>query len=141
MRQRLLTVSFFALCSAPALAQEGALDVLDGETLYEDGWLLTAGYEVRTRRGLLDGSSRVGDPLHQEETHHAAVASVHYGILHTLQFGAIVPYVSRVFTLDDPTGPDRFSSDGLGDIPLYAKWRYYRWDDVGVAMNFALLAG
>src|SRR5262245_4254942 len=129
MRQRLLTVSILALCSAPALAQEGALDVLDGETLYEDGWLLTAGYEYRTRRGLLDGSDRIGDPFHQEEIHHAAVASAHYGLMNTLQVGAIVPYVSRVLTLEDPAGPDRLSSDGLGDIPIYAKWRYYRWDD------------
>ncbi len=121
--------------------QEGALDVLDGETLYEDGWLLTAGYEYRTRRGLLDGSDRVGDPLHLEERHHAAVASAHYGLLHTLQLGVIVPYVHRVLTLDDPVGPDRLSSSGLGDVPIYAKWRYYRWDEVGKALNFAILSG
>lgn len=141
MRKRLLTASFMVLLSAPAWAQEGALDVLDGETLYEDGWLVAAGVEYRTRRGLLDGSDRVGDPLHLEERHHAAVASAHYGLRHNLQVGTIVPYVHRVLTLDNPGGPDRLSSNGLGDVPLYVKWRYYRWDDVGVATNFAVLGG
>jgi outer membrane putative beta-barrel porin/alpha-amylase len=141
MIKQVLLVLFSAAWVAPALAQEGALDVLDGETLYEDGWLLTAGYEVRTRRGLLDGADRVGDPLHREELTQAAVVSAHYGILNTVQVGAILPYVSHVLRLDDPAGPDRLASEGLGDITLYGKWRYYRWDDVGKAMNFSILAG
>lgn len=129
------------LWSASAFAQEGALDVLDGETLYENGWLLTAGYELAAKRGLLDGSDRVGDPLGRRQRDQAAVLSAHYGILNTLQVGTIVPYMTKTLTLDDPTGPDRFSSDGMGDVTLYAKWRYYRLDDVGRATNFAVLAG
>jgi len=141
MRKKLLIGSFFAVCSLPAFAQEGALDVLDGETLYEDGWLFTAGYEVRLRQGLLKGSDRRGDLLHQEEVNQAAVLSAHYGVLHTVQVGAILPYVSHSLRLEDPVGPDRLSSDGLGDVTLYGKWRYYRWDEVGKALNVALLAG
>ena len=129
------------LAILPTVTQEGALDVLDGETLYEDGWLLTAGYEFRLRRGLLDGDDPTGDPLHQFESTHAAVLSAHYGLRNTLQVGAILPHVTHVLELDDPAGPDRFASSGLGDATLYAKWRYYRWDDVGKAMNFALLGG
>lgn len=123
------------------LAQEGALDVLDGETLYQDGWLVTTGYEFRLRQRLLDGSDPMGDPLHQREFTHAAVVSAHYGALNTLQIGTIVPFVTRTLELDDPAGPDRLSAGGIGDVTLYAKWRYYRWDDVGKAMNFAVLAG
>ena len=141
MRTLLSTTFFLVLGSAPLLAQEGALDVLDGETLYENGWLVTAGYEFRSRRGLLDGGDRVGDPFHQFESNHAVVASAHYGLLHTVQVGAIVPYVRRVLTLDDPAGPERLSSSGPGDVTLYGKWRYYRWDDVGIATNFAILGG
>jgi len=129
------------LAILPALSQEGALDVLDGETLYEDGWLLTAGFEYRSRRGLLDGADRIGDPFHRTESTHVAVLSAHYGVMNTVQIGAIVPYVTHVLELDDPAGPDRFASSGIGDVTLYGKWRYYRWDDVGKAMNFALLAG
>ena len=125
------------LALAAALAQEGALDVLDGETLYQEGWLVTAGYEYRLRRGLLDGSDRIGDPLHQRESTHIPVVSGHYGALNTLQVGAIVPYVSRVLEI----GPGRLAADGVGDVTLYGKWRYYRWDDVGKAMNLSILAG
>ena len=125
------------LALAAALSQEGALDVLDGETLYQDGWLVTAGYEFRLRRGLLDGSDRIGDPLHQREFTHVPVVSAHYGALNTLQVGAIVPYVSHVLE----TGAGRLASNGVGDVTLYGKWRYYRWDDVGKAMNFSILAG
>lgn len=141
MRKSILVALVPALWALPALAQEGALDVLDGETLYEDGWLLTVGTEFRSRRGLLDGADRVGDPLHQVETTQAVVASAHYGILNTLQVGAIVPYVSHVLQLENPGGPGRLASGGIGDVTLYGKWRYYRWDDVGKAMNFSLLAG
>jgi len=123
------------------LAQDGALDVLDGETLYEDGWLLTAGYETHIRRGLISGSTRVADPLGQYEFNQAVVVSGHYGLLHTLQVGAIVPYVAHVLKIDNPGGPFRLSSGGIGDVTVYGKWRYYRWDDVGKALNFAVLGG
>lgn len=129
------------LLAGTAVAQEGALDVLDGETLYEDGWLITAGYEFRQKRGLLEGADRVGDPLHRRQTDHAGVLSGHYGLLHTLQVGTIVPYVRRSQRLDDPVGPDRYASEGPGDMTVYAKWRYYRWDDVGIATNFAVIGG
>ncbi|MBI3855916.1 MAG: transporter [Planctomycetes bacterium] len=122
----------------PALTQEGALDVLDGETLYEDGWLFTAGYEFRLRRGLLDGADATGDPFHQREFSQAAVLSAHYGVMNTLQAGTVIPYVSHVLEGD---GLNRLASSGIGDVTLYAKWRYYRWDDVGKAMNFSLLGG
>src|SRR5262245_58727683 len=141
MKTILLSAAILPALLASAWGQEGALDVLDGETLYEDGWLFTSGYEFRLRRGLLDGSDRVADPFHQEEVTHAGVVSAHYGLLHTVQLGAIVPYVHRVLTLENPGGPERLESGGMGDVTLYGKWRYYRWDDVGIALNFAILAG
>src|SRR5438046_8442823 len=110
MMKTLVLAPVLALWALPAFAQEGALDVLDGETLYQDGWLVTAGYEFRLRRGLLDGSERIGDPLHQRESTHIPVISGHYGALNTIQVGVIMPYVSRVLEV----GPDRLVSNGLG---------------------------
>jgi len=106
--------------------QEGSLDVLDGETLYEGGWLFTTGYGFEKREELVD---------------HTLTLGAHYGLRYDLQLSAIVPYVRRTLTLDDPTGPDRVSSEGMGDAAIIAKWRVYRWDDVGKALNFAVLAG
>ncbi|MFN3485000.1 MAG: transporter, partial [Planctomycetota bacterium] len=47
----------------------------------------------------------------------------------------------RVLRLQDPGGPDRVSEEGASDAALVVKWRYLRLDDVGIATNFALLAG
>ena len=126
---------------ALAFAQEGSLDVLDGETLYEGGWLLTAGYEYERREGLRHGSDRVSDPLDRRLVDHTFALGAHYGLRYDLQLSAIVPYISRTLTLDDPAGPDRVSEEGWGDAALVAKWRYLRLDDVGRATNFAVLAG
>ena len=123
------------------LAQEGTLDVLDGETLFEDGWLFTIGIETETREGLRSGSDRVSDPLDRKLTERTAALSAHYGLRYDLQLSAILPYVDRQLTLDDPSGPDRISSSGVGDFAFVAKWRFLRLDDIGVATNFAILAG
>jgi hypothetical protein len=129
------------LLLALAVPQEGALDVLDGETLYEDGWLFTLGYEHVLKGTLRDGSDRESDPLDRRQLDQSAVASAHYGLRYDLQLSLIVPYVSRTLEIDDPAGPDRYSADGLGDVTLAAKWRYYRPAIEGVAFNFAMLGG
>src|SRR5687767_8154277 len=109
-----------------ALAQEGALDVLDGETLYEDGWLFTLGYERVEKGTLLDGRDRESDPLDRRQIDEAAVLSAHYGLRHDLQLSLIAPWVRRSLELDDPAGPDRYASSGLGDVTVAAKWRIHR---------------
>jgi hypothetical protein len=125
----------------PALAQEGSLDVLDGETLYEGGALVTIGYEFEEREGLLHGRDRVSDPLDRKLIDSTIALGAHYGLRYDLQLSAVVPYVRRTIEIEDPSGPDRIASEGPGDAALVAKWRYYRWDDVGKALNFAVLAG
>ncbi len=132
-----LALLLFAL----AAPQEGALDVLDGETLYEDGWLFTLGYEQLRKGTLREGSDRTSDPLDRVQTDRSLVASAHYGLRYDLQLSLIVPYVSRTLELDDPAGPDRLSADGPGDVTLAAKWRYYRPALEGTAFNFAMLGG
>ena len=127
--------------AAPALAQEGSLDVLDGETLYEGGGLFTLGHEFERREGLRRGRDRVSDPLERRLDSHTLAFGAHYGLRYNVQLSAIVPYVHRALTLENPAGPDRVSEEGLGDAALVVKWRYLRLDDVGRATNFALLAG
>lgn len=127
--------------AAPAFAQEGSLDVLDGETLYEGGWLFTLGHEFERREGLRRGRDRVSDPLERRLDSHTAAFGAHYGLRYNVQLSAIIPYVHRALTLEDPAGPDRVSEEGLGDAAWVVKWRYLRLDDVGRATNFAVLAG
>jgi hypothetical protein len=121
--------------------QEGALDVLDGETLYEDGWLFTLGYEQVLKGRLLDGRDGESDPLDREQIDRSLVLSAHYGLRYDLQLSVLAPFVSRTLELDDPAGPDRYSAAGPGDATVAAKWRYYRHAGDGWATNFALLGG
>jgi hypothetical protein len=118
--------------------QEGALDLLDGETLYEDGWLFTAGYERIEKGEFLDGSDRVSDPLDRRELHQAAVLSAHWGLRHDLQLTAILPFVRRELQSE---GSERLSSEGVGDLVLAAKYRFLRLDGPGWATNFSVLGG
>ena len=141
MRSPVVAATLLAALAAPLSAQEGSLDVLDGETLYENGWLFTLGYEYERREGLREGRDRVDDPLDRRLEDHTTALGVHYGLRYNLQLSAIVPYINRTFTLDRPAGPNRFSAEGPGDAAVVAKWRYHRWDDVGKALNFAVLAG
>ena len=134
---RILAIAARVALPASAAAQEGTLDVLDGETLYENGWLFTIGYEHESREGLRSGSSRVSDPLNRELTDETAALGAHYGLRYNIQLSVLVPHVTR--TLE--AGSEEFQSSGLGDTVLVAKWRYYRWDDTGKALNCAILAG
>ncbi|HYF00844.1 MAG TPA: transporter [Planctomycetota bacterium] len=119
------------------LVQEGALDVLDGETLYEDGWLFTMGYERVEKRTLREGTRRRSDPLDRRQVDQAVVASAHYGLRHDLQLSLIVPWVRRELSLDG----DDAAADGPGDVTAAAKYRYLRLDGPGWATNFAVLGG
>ncbi len=125
----------------PAFAQEGTLDVLDGETLFEGGWLFTLGTEIERREGLRRGTDRVSDPLDRRLSERTVALGVHYGLRYDVQLSAILPWVDRRLTRDDPAGPDRFTASGPGDFAFVAKWRVKRWDDVGTATNLAIMAG
>lgn len=138
---RALAIALSIAFPGLAAAQEGTLDVLDGETLFEGGWLFTLGYGHESREGLRRGSDRVADPLNRALTDQTAALGAHFGLRYNVQLSAIVPHVTRTLDLDDPSGPDRLHASGLGDTVLVAKWRCYRWDDVGKALNCAVLAG
>lgn len=121
--------------------QEGTLDLLDGETLYEEGWLLTTGFEQDRREGLLHGRDRRSDPFDRTIEEKTLSLGAHYGVRYDVQVSAIFPVVERELRLDDPAGPDRFISRGAGDLALAAKWRFLRLDGEGRATNFALIGG
>ena len=120
---RALAIAALVALPASAAAQEGTLDVLDGETLYESGWLFTLGYEHESRdHDLTDETVALG---------------AHFGLRYNVQVGLLIPYVHR--TLE--AGPDEIRASGIGDAVLVAKWRFYRWDDTGKALNCAVIAG
>ncbi len=125
------------LClSSPALAQGALLDVLDGETLYDGGFLFTLGTEVQRRDTLLAGSHRVDDLQSLREQEQATTAALQWGLRHDLQIGVAASYVE---TEQRSTGQP-LDAEGFGDVELLAKWRWLRLDGRGFATNFALLS-
>jgi hypothetical protein len=137
-RRIALLAAMAALSAGRAFAQEGTLDVLDGETLYDGGWLWTIGYEEERRAGLLKDSHGVPDPLDLSRVDRTEVLAAHWGYLHDLQLSAIVPFTER--SLQGNAGLD-IESRGFGDASLVAKWRFYRWDARGKALNVAWIGG
>ena len=122
----------------PAAAQQGTLDLVDGETLYDGGWLVTTGVTTRREAGLRNGTDGVNGPNRRRQHETEAALGVHYGLRHDLQIGALLPWVWRDV---DPAIPNTGRAEGLGDLELFAKWRFYRWDAHKKALNIAAIAG
>ena len=135
----LAAISSLALAS-PATAQ--TLDVLDGETLYEGGWLVTLGHEFETRDELRSGWSDVPDPLNREATFNDSSVAAHYGLRHDLQLSLLLPHKKRSLRLEQVGAPaTRLNVEGVGDVAAVVKWRFHRWDAPHKALNVSLLAG
>lgn len=116
-------------------AQNQVLDVVDGETLYKGGALVSVSYDVDREESLWRGNRRLGDADAQHRTRMTSTLAWQYGLRHDFQVGIAVP---RVF--DDYQSADGGSrTEGLGDVELLAKWRFHRWDAPRVAINTALI--
>lgn len=128
------------LASVPVLvgvlpAQNQVLDVVDGETLYRGGWLVSTSVDVDREESLWSGSRRIADPGQQQRTRTTTTLGVQHGLRHDLQIGFAVPFVNDDYGSLD--GDSR--TEGLGDVELLAKWRFHRWDAPRVAINTALI--
>lgn len=140
-RPGLLAAAVLLFC-APLIAQPATLDVLDGETLYEDGWLITMSHQRELRDELRSGHSRVPDPLDREARYRDSAVAVHYGLRHDLQLSLVVPWADRSLKLRPAGGAaTRLDVKGVGDVSAMAKWRIHRWDAPHKALNVSLLAG
>lgn len=124
------------LCLLAPLNGQGLLDVLDGETLYDGGFLTTLGFEFEAGDILRTGSRRVADPQALRERTRRTTFALQYGLRHDLQIGFSLPYVDRERV---GVGIEQ-RAGGLGDLDLLLKWRCYRWDAPGAALNVAVLA-
>ena len=125
-----------ALC-ALLPAQGAILDVLDGETLYDGGFLFTLGQEWQRRERLRNSSDHVADPQARHELERGTTMGLQYGLRHDLQLGIAISWQHT----DSVAAGAEAHADGFGDLELLAKYRFLRLDDVGVATNFAVLGG
>ena len=103
-------------------AQEGGLEVLEGETLYQEGWLFTLSHSFKQKSRLFREDDRIRDPLDRIQSDHRVSAGVNYGLRPDLTVSALFPVVFR--SLDSKAGD--LSADGPGDVAIFSKWRVYR---------------
>ncbi len=132
--RRLLTI---VGCAAALPAQGAILDVLDGETLYDGGGLVTLGQQWERRDTLRRGSHALLDPLAQHQLERGTTLGLQYGLRHDLQIGFACSWQHA----EQAASTGSIQADGFGDLELLAKYRFLRLDDRGVATNFALLGG
>ena len=109
--------------------------MLDGETLYEGGFLVTLGYQIDRGETLRQGRRKVADPEASHELATRTSFALQYGLRNDLQIGVALPYVTH----DREGRLGELSSEGLGDIELLAKYRFWRWNAPGKALNLAVI--
>ncbi|MBM3961303.1 MAG: transporter [Planctomycetes bacterium] len=132
---RVLLLPLLPGFAAGLSAQNQVLDVVDGETLYRGGWLVSTSFDVDREESLWAGNRRVDDPDAQHRTRTATTIACQYGLRHDVQLGIAAPFVD-----DDYASADGGSrTGGVGDVELLAKWRFHRWDAPRVAINTALI--
>jgi hypothetical protein len=136
---------FLAGAGVSAAAQdepwERTLDVLGGETLYEDGWLFTLGYSATRKAGLLHRDDRAGDPTHRSEFEQALSLAAHYGLLHDVQLGVLLPYVWTSVHQETTGVPPRLAASGLGDAAFFGKWAFFENYEPHMNLKASLIGG
>lgn len=123
-------------------AQDDQLDLLDGETLYDGGWLFSVTGRVERRETLLEGEKRASGGELERMTDTTLSLSAHHGIRHDLQLSVVLPFVHRELRAHSGgSSPAYLGAGGPGDLLTVAKWRFFRWDALGKALNVSALAG
>lgn len=141
VRSAILLGAFLVAGARTVLAQEGGLDILDGETIWVEGAQLSLSEIYRRKATLYHGSDRATDPLDQALAESRTTASLNYGVLPELTLSALVPFVYRELRFDSPSGRESDTADGLGDVTLVAKYRVYKEDWHLGSLNWTVFAG
>lgn len=145
VRKGVLALAVLAGAGGAAWAQEepweGTLDLLGGETLYEDGWLFTVGYDATRKAGLLDHHERVGDPTHAVETEQEISLAAHYGLRHDVQLSVVMPFRFTSIHQENTGGPTRLSAEGPGDLALFGKWGFFELYEPHMNLKASMIGG
>ncbi len=135
MDRRFAAIVCVALGWCDLRAQDPILDVLDGETLYDGGSLVSLGNELQREERLRRGGHGVADATHAHQYTWTSTLAWQYGLRHDLQVGVAVPFLGLAREAAGAEAEDF----GLGDVALLAKWRVHRWDAPGVSINTSVL--
>ena len=123
--------------STAAFGQDGGIEIFAGETIFTSGTRVSVTEIWKVKKGLIDGSSDVTDPLDRRFEEQRTVVGVNHGFARGWSFSALLPLVSR--SLDSTAGD--VSSSGFGDVSLILKHRFHRLDWLRSAWHSAWIFG
>jgi len=139
---RLLAASALALgLASPSFAQQGALELFVGETLFVGGtraaltWLHVEGGDLAR-----DGNS-VANPDGIERDREVVVASWATNLQRGLDFALVLPWISNDATFNGPSAALSTDDGGVGDLAFVLKKRLFNdvWNRG--AWNVSVLGG
>lgn len=126
------------IASAPlASAQQGAIELFAGETLFAEGWRVGWTQIESQREGLMSGTRSVSDPQNERLRDSRSVFLLDYGMNPELTLSLLVPFVSK--DLRSNMGDE--STSNLGDVAVAAKYLVHnnRWH--GGAFSVSVVGG
>ena len=124
--RRLLTTSVFALgLASPSLAQQGALELFVGETLFVGGtraaltWLHVEG------GSLAQDGDPIANPDGIERDRDVVFASWATNLQRGLDLALVLPWISNDATFNGPSGVLSTDDGGVGDLAFVLKKRVH----------------
>ena len=141
VRAAILPAVFLLSGAGTLLAQEGGLDILDGETIWAEGTQVSLSEIFRRKATFYRGPDRTRDPLDRALSESRSTLGANYGALPELTLSALVPFVYRELRFDGPSGRESNASGGLGDVTLLAKYRAFKEDWHLGSFNWTVFAG
>jgi len=119
---------------ASALAQG---ETQTGITLFQEGTRVNQAYAHRERSHFFDGDDRTGNANDVRSRTDVFLLNLTYGLTTDLTAGLTVPYVFK----DRASDTGDLDDDGVGDLSLSAKVRFYREDAILNSKQAALIVG
>ncbi len=124
-----------------ALTKDDTIFTISARTVDFNGQALVPRVTLTRASNLFDGHDDRGDPLDRELTVVASTVQGVIGLNEDLTLSLTVPYLVKSLKTRIAGQRTSLNSDGFGDIPLIAKWRFFKALELGGTTEVSLLGG
>ncbi|VAX31268.1 hypothetical protein MNBD_NITROSPIRAE01-441 [hydrothermal vent metagenome] len=141
LKTRIFFIVFiFSTVPSVASAHEPLFSI-GPHTLYKGGIGIELEAELLSKSTLLQNGTEIEDPKNQVVTRRLFPIEIIYGLTSNWSVTARIPIVYRRLEKSVSGQKTKMSSEGLGDIVLRSKYRFWRRDSLGVQESAALVFG
>ena len=132
---------FGLLIAAPATAQQGAIELFVGETLFVGGTRLSATYLHEEGGGLRSGTRSVANPNDFQRSRDTLVLGATHGLQRGTDVTLLAPFLRTDATFGDGLGAVDTDHAALGDMSLTLRQRVHHEVWERSAWSTSVLAG